>query len=91
VLRLTSSSSESPITKPEDGQFSLELSDGATLSYQVRGSERFGKTRPFVLVCGMSALMLDYERLANALSKTHTGKSMLTSLTPRIDLADTVA
>ncbi|RXW18982.1 hypothetical protein EST38_g6876 [Candolleomyces aberdarensis] len=70
VLRLTSFS-ESPTTKPEDGHFFLELSGGAKLSYQIRGSEHYGKTRPLVLVCGMSALMLDYDRLSSALSKTH--------------------
>lgn len=63
-----------------DGAYTLELKDGASLSYQIRGAEHFARgMTPVVLLCGMSALMLDYERLADALVKTRPGWLYCTS------------
>ncbi|KAH6918408.1 Alpha/Beta hydrolase protein [Coprinopsis sp. MPI-PUGE-AT-0042] len=50
----------------------LELPGGATIAYQVVGSQYLGNTTPIVLIPGMSSLVTDYEALTSGLAKTNT-------------------
>ncbi|KAG6878976.1 hypothetical protein C0992_006111 [Termitomyces sp. T32_za158] len=52
------------------GYLTIKLPDGATLAYEVHGSLHIGTKVPIVLVCGMSSLRVDYERLTQSLSQT---------------------
>jgi len=62
-------------TKPAkaDGQFFLNLGDGAKIGYQIAGSKHLktGAT-PIVIVLGMSAIISDIEEVTAALMKSHT-------------------
>lgn len=51
----------------------VKLPDGAILAYEVHGSLHLGMRIPIVLVCGMSSLRADYERLTQSLSQTRPG------------------
>ena len=51
----------------------LNLPDGANLAYEVLGAYHLGRATPIVLVCGMSSVRIDYERLAASLVKTRPG------------------
>lgn len=51
----------------------VSLPDGAQLAYNVHGSDHIGHTKPIVLICGMSAIRGDWERLSTALAKHRPG------------------
>ncbi|KAF5381111.1 hypothetical protein D9615_004137 [Tricholomella constricta] len=52
------------------GYSTVKLPDGATLAYEVYGSFHLGVRTPIVLICGMSALRGDFERLTRSLAQT---------------------
>lgn len=49
------------------------LPDGAKLAYEILGSHHLGKTTPIVMICGMTALRSDDERVNSALAKSYPG------------------
>ncbi|EFI28338.1 hypothetical protein CC1G_13868 [Coprinopsis cinerea okayama7 len=55
-----------------DGEYILDLPDGARLAYQVLGSQHLNSAIPLVLICGMSSLKTDFVRLTETLVETHT-------------------
>ncbi|KJA27076.1 hypothetical protein HYPSUDRAFT_35623 [Hypholoma sublateritium FD-334 SS-4] len=53
------------------GYSTFNLPDGAKLAYEILGAYHLAmRTTPIVLVCGMSSVRIDYERLAASLVKT---------------------
>ncbi|KAF8891232.1 Alpha/Beta hydrolase protein [Infundibulicybe gibba] len=52
------------------GHSILALADGARLAYEVIGSYHLGRNEPIVLVCGMTSLRSDWERLSQTLART---------------------
>ncbi|KAF8077746.1 Alpha/Beta hydrolase protein [Lyophyllum atratum] len=52
------------------GYKTVKLPDGAMLAYELYGSFHLGVKTPIVLICGMSALRHDYERLSRGLAQT---------------------
>lgn len=48
----------------------IRLPDGATLAYELYGSFHLGVKTPVVLICGMSALRHDFDRLSRGLAQT---------------------
>ncbi|KAF9014034.1 Alpha/Beta hydrolase protein [Cyathus striatus] len=53
------------------GGFStVVLPGGAKLAYEILGSLHLGQAEPIVLICGMSSIRSDYERLSYTLMKT---------------------
>ncbi|TFK42369.1 Alpha/Beta hydrolase protein [Crucibulum laeve] len=61
------------VTAPAEmatGYSTLMLPDGAKLAYEVLGSYYLGSAEPIVLICGMTSIRTDYERLTRALIKT---------------------
>jgi len=52
------------------GFSTLVLPDGAKLAYEVLGSLHLGRQVPIVLICGMSSVRTDFERLSHSLMKT---------------------
>jgi hypothetical protein len=50
------------------------LGDGAELAYEILGSQHLGKVTPVVMVCGMTAIRGDNDRVTKALAKTYPGK-----------------
>jgi len=52
------------------GFSSLILPDGGKLAYEIYGSLHLGRSVPIVLICGMSALRADWERLSYVLART---------------------
>ncbi|KAH9483869.1 hypothetical protein JR316_0003347 [Psilocybe cubensis] len=48
----------------------FELPDSAKLAYNIMGSNHLGHTVPIVLICGMTSVWVDYERLAHSLLVT---------------------
>lgn len=50
----------------------FQTSDGAKIGYQVYGSS--DEHLPLVMINGMSAVMQDWEELAQALAKTRQGR-----------------
>ncbi|PPQ68157.1 hypothetical protein CVT25_014083 [Psilocybe cyanescens] len=46
------------------------LPDGAKLAYEIVGSYHLGRSEPIVLICGMTSVWVDYERLTQSLIKT---------------------
>lgn len=55
------------------GYSTVTLPDGAKLAYEVHGSFHLGERVPIVLICGMSTLRGDWERLSRSLAKTRPG------------------
>lgn len=49
----------------------VELPDGAKLAYDILGSQHLGKTTPVVMICGMTALKSDNERVNEAVAQSH--------------------
>jgi len=49
------------------------LPDGATLAYEILGSYHTGRATPIVLICGMTSIRIDYERLTKSLIRTRPG------------------
>ncbi|KAK7040863.1 hypothetical protein VNI00_009459 [Paramarasmius palmivorus] len=56
--------------------------DGAKLAYEFLGSQWIGRRLPIVLVCGMSALRGDWERLATRLAEIRPGMGDSTFASP---------
>ncbi|KAF9564356.1 alpha/beta-hydrolase [Agrocybe pediades] len=48
----------------------LTLSDGAKLAYEILGSHHINRTVPIVLICGMTSVRVDFERLTQSLTNT---------------------
>lgn len=55
--------------------FVYELPDGAKLAYDIMGSYHLGRSEPIVLICGMTSVWVDYERLTQSLVVTRPGVS----------------
>jgi hypothetical protein len=53
----------------------LDLPGGATIAYQVLGSQHLKRAIPIVFIPGMSSLVTDYETLTSGLAKTNTRSS----------------
>jgi len=49
------------------------LPDGATLAYEILGSSHMNHAAPIVLICGMTSVRIDFERLTQSLIKTRPG------------------
>jgi len=64
---------ESGTTSRKAAYSTFTLADGASLAYEVLGSQYLtsgttaGKVTPIVLVCGMTSVRVDFERLSGAL------------------------
>lgn len=58
------------------GFSTVVLPDGAKLAYEVLGSCHLGKATPIVLICGMTALRGDCDKLPGTLAKSHPGISV---------------
>lgn len=52
----------------------LALPDGARIAYQVLGIQYQEFQKPLVLVCGMSSIRSDWERLSTSLSTKRPGE-----------------
>jgi hypothetical protein len=55
----------------------LTLPDGAKLAYEILGSYNIGRSRPIILIPGMTMVRVDYERLTQSLIKAHPGQLAL--------------
>lgn len=55
------------------GHTTLVLPDGAKLAYEILGSYYLDQSEPIVLVCGMSSIRGDWEKLSLGLSKSRPG------------------
>lgn len=55
------------------GISTVVVPDGAKLAYEILGSQHLGKTTPVVMICGMTALRGDDERVNKSLAKSHPG------------------
>lgn len=49
------------------------LPDGAKLAYELKGSHHLGLHEPIVLICGMTSVWVDYDRLTQSLIKSRPG------------------
>ncbi|KAF5330449.1 hypothetical protein D9619_005421 [Psilocybe cf. subviscida] len=47
------------------------LPDGAKLAYEILGSYNLGRSRPIILIPGMTMVRVDYERLTQSLIRAH--------------------
>ncbi|KAG6867820.1 hypothetical protein C0993_010675 [Termitomyces sp. T159_Od127] len=47
----------------------LYLEDGAKIAYEILGTQHLSSRQPLVLIGGMSSRRIDWERLANSLSR----------------------
>ena len=52
----------------------VALEDGAQLAYELYGSYHLGSATPIVLICGMSTIRSDWDRLSRSLAKRRPGK-----------------
>ena len=64
----------------------VELPDGAKLAYDILGSQHLGKTTPVVMICGMTALKSDNERVNEAVAQSHPGNYILCALTTYVPI-----
>lgn len=53
------------------GLTTVALPDGAKLVYEILEPRHLGKTTPVVMICGMTALRVDDERVNKAVAKSH--------------------
>jgi hypothetical protein len=66
----------------QDKYSTVVFADGAELAYEILGSQHLGKVTPVVMVCGMTAIRGDNDRVTKALARTYPGKFKSTLLSP---------